>query len=258
MDTIEHSILKSLDGEDLELFPYLSYLLKDIWEIGACPNVILNLIKKNLPGNINRPLKIADLGCGKGAVSIKLAQKLPCVVTGIDALPDFIKTANYYAKQYNVSDKCHFEVGDIREKVKELTGFDYIILGSIGPVLGNTGKTLQQVQKCLNEQGMIILDEAYSKDLVGNNKENYSTLLEILKQIEKNNLMIIDQYIYSKEEMESSDEQIYSFIEKRALELIEKHPDKKHLFYNYMEAQKSENAILENDVECVTWVLQKK
>ena len=52
MDTIEHSILKSLDGKDINLFPFLPYLLQDIWEIGASPEVILNLIKKNIPGNI--------------------------------------------------------------------------------------------------------------------------------------------------------------------------------------------------------------
>ena len=71
MKTIEESVLASLDGSDKELFPYLTYILQDLWEIGANPAVIIKLIDNQF--TIGNNLKVLDLGCGKGAVSIKVA-----------------------------------------------------------------------------------------------------------------------------------------------------------------------------------------
>jgi len=258
MDHLDQSIIQSMDGSNPDLIPYLPYLLQDVWEIGSSPSVILGLIKKNGPGNAEHPLKIADLGCGKGAVSIALARQLSCNITGIDAIPQFIDAARYYANRYDVQSRCHFEVGDIRKKVHRLSGFDYVILGSIGPVLGSPEQTLYLVQKCLNAEGMIVWDDAYLKDPAAEGSGLYQNLLDILRQIEKCELKIVDQYIYSQDEMERMNASIYSFIKKRTGELIEKFPERESLFQEYLESQIRENDILENEVECVTWILQKK
>jgi SMC interacting uncharacterized protein involved in chromosome segregation len=57
--------------------------------------------------------------------------------------------------------------------------------------------------------------------------------------------------------IEESDTDIYGKIEIRALELIKKHSDKKEIFENYLENQHIENDILENKIECVTWLIKK-
>ncbi|MEW5920035.1 MAG: class I SAM-dependent methyltransferase [Bacillota bacterium] len=49
--------------------------------------------------------KVLDLACGKGAVSVKLAQAFGCRVHGIDAVKAFIEEANRWAKKYNVESK---------------------------------------------------------------------------------------------------------------------------------------------------------
>jgi 2-polyprenyl-3-methyl-5-hydroxy-6-metoxy-1,4-benzoquinol methylase len=64
---LEKSIVESLDGPITEIFPYLPYILQDIWEIGADPDTMLQIIDRNIE---KRPLKILDLGCGKGAISM--------------------------------------------------------------------------------------------------------------------------------------------------------------------------------------------
>lgn len=33
--TIEESVVQAMDGTDAELFPFLPYILQDLWEIGA-------------------------------------------------------------------------------------------------------------------------------------------------------------------------------------------------------------------------------
>ncbi|MEW6623897.1 MAG: hypothetical protein AB1420_12355 [Bacillota bacterium] len=74
MESIQEEIVKSLDGESVDLFPYLPYLLQDLWDIGTSPKTVLKLIKSyniiKTPGS-----KVLDLGCGKGAVSINIAKE---------------------------------------------------------------------------------------------------------------------------------------------------------------------------------------
>lgn len=41
MKTIEESVVTAMDGPDKELFPFIPYILQDLWEIGADPEVIL-------------------------------------------------------------------------------------------------------------------------------------------------------------------------------------------------------------------------
>jgi hypothetical protein len=45
MKTLEESIATSLDCSEEPLLPYLPYILQDFWEIGASPEVIIDLIR---------------------------------------------------------------------------------------------------------------------------------------------------------------------------------------------------------------------
>jgi len=110
------------------------------WEIGADPEAIKKLIKKHC--NNLAELKVLDLGCGKGAVSVKLSQEFGCISHGIDAIPEFVEFARQKASELKVNHLCKFETGDIREKVKELSGYDIAILGAIGPIFGDYFSTL--------------------------------------------------------------------------------------------------------------------
>ena len=138
MQSIEESVVMAMDGSDKEIFPYMPYILQDLWEMGSDPDTIITLINNNFDNHVN--LKVLDLGCGKGAVSIKIADKFKCNCHGIDAVEDFIHFARQKAVEYKVDRLCSFEAGDIRESIDELSVYDVIILGSIGPVFGDYQK----------------------------------------------------------------------------------------------------------------------
>lgn len=125
MKSLEESVVIAMDGTDKDIFPYLPYILQNFWEIGASPSDMITLIESQFTDFSE--LKIVDLGCGKGAVSIKIAEKLGCECWGFDAIGDFIEEARIKATDYNVASLCHFEQADIREKIKELPRFDVII-----------------------------------------------------------------------------------------------------------------------------------
>ncbi len=255
MKSLEECVVTAMDGTDKELFPFLPYILQDTWEIGADAEIITSLIQKHMSNFSN--LNVLDLGCGKGAVSIMLADKLKCRCHGIDAVPEFIDEANKKAKEYSVSLLCKFEIGDIRVKIKTLPRFDVIILGAIGPVLGNYFSTLTAVSDNLNPHGIIIIDDGYIE-----NDSSYTHPLilkqnELHSQIEAAGMKLIDEVTIGKNEIKSADDQIFSSLKKRCLELIDMHPEKHNLFEAYIKKQEEENDVLENKIICSTMVIKR-
>jgi cyclopropane fatty-acyl-phospholipid synthase-like methyltransferase len=255
MDTVKKSIVKSLDGLEFGLFPYLSYLLQDLWEIGASPEIIIELLKKNKV--INKKSKILDLGCGKGAVLIKLIKEFGCEGHGIDALPEFIDEAKRFAQKNKVEEKCVFEIGDIRRLVDGLKGYDIVILGSIGPVFGDINSTLLKVNNCIKDEGLVILDDGFLSADSQLNSPIYFNKAETLQQIESAKMKIVDQVELSSEFIKKSNKEIYNHIKKRSLEMMKKYPEDQSIFEGYLKSQEEENDILENHITCVTWLLKK-
>jgi cyclopropane fatty-acyl-phospholipid synthase-like methyltransferase len=253
MKDVTTSIVESLDGQDEQIFPHLPYLLQDLWEIGASPAHLIQMIKKNKLST--RVTKALDLGCGKGAVSIQLAKEFNLNVHGIDAMPAFIKDAKRWALKYDVKDLCQFELADIRLKVASLNGYDLIILGSIGPILGTVEESLTTLRPCLSTPGFILFDDAYRMQNESSSPHDYPTRIESLQQIDAAGYEILDELIYPPGFMRESNQEIFHAIQKRALELEEKFPQHKQLFRDYVTAQDIENNALENELVCVTWLL---
>jgi len=256
MKTIEESVVTAMDGSDKELFPYLPYILQDLWEIGADPDTIVRLINKYF--NNYTDLKVLDLGCGKGAVSIKVSKELGCTCYGIDAIPEFIEYAQLKAVEFQVNHLCTFETGDIRENIKKLSDYDILILGAIGPVFGDYYKTLTTLSKCIKRDGIFIIDDGYIDD-----DSNYTHPLmfkksTILLQIDKAGMELVENNIMDSEDIKDSDDYIFDKLKKRCNELINKYPDRQNLFLDYIKKQEIENDVIENKVIGTTMVIKKK
>jgi cyclopropane fatty-acyl-phospholipid synthase-like methyltransferase len=255
MKSLEDCVVTAMDGSDRGLFPYFPYILQDLWEIGADPDVIISLITKHAKAFPN--LHVLDLGCGKGAVSIRIAQKLNCRCYGIDAIPEFIDEAYKKAVEYRVDHLCKFEINDIRERIKTLPCFDIIILGSIGPVFGDYQATLTALSNCLAMNGLFIIDDGY----IENNSDFTHTLIQkqetVHRQIRASGMQLVDEWVMDKNEIKDSDDYIFNHLNKRCSELIDRYPDKRRLFENYIKKQEEENGVLENKVICSAMVIKR-
>lgn len=255
-EEIQKSVVTSLDGSDEKLYPFLDYLLQDLWEIGSSPDVMIQLIRKH---NLHQDgmKKVLDLGCGKGIISIHLAKEFEFKTHGIDAFPPFIREAKFHAKKHDVASLCIFENNDIRSRLAELNGYDIVVLGSIGPILGDIEETISQVKNCLNPGGIILIDDGYIPDDSSHTLQGLHTRSEAVNKIIKCSVKILDEYIYKKSYIQASNQYIFEKIDQRAHELISRHPEKAALLKGYLKKQEEENDILTNWMCCVTWVLQK-
>jgi ubiquinone/menaquinone biosynthesis C-methylase UbiE len=256
MKSIEESVITSMDGSNIEIYPFLSYIVQDIWELGAPPRIIIDLIQKH--HQTSSKLKVIDLGCGKGAVSIQIAKELQCTCLGIDAIEDFIKEANKKVKKFQVNHLCTFIKDDIRKRINKIPKFDIIILGAIGTVFGDYYSTLTNLTRCLKQKSIVIIDDSYIEDESDFTHPNMLKKSRILHQIKKAGMELIDEVILNKTEIMKSDTFIFNCIKKRCQELSEKNPDKKEIFQNYIKRQEEENTILETKAVCSTMVIKKR
>jgi len=256
-DDIKESVLNSLDGRSVELYPYLPYLLKDLWEIGTSAECVLNLLKRQKREFNPSKVKVLDLGCGKGAVSITLAKTFGFSVVGIDAVPEFVQFAREKAKDWQVAEKCRFEVNDIREYVNKSDTFDIIILGSIGQVFGNIQQTLKILSKCLTADGFIILDDGYIPDGSSYFHNNYLPEAQFDQQIRRSGFRIADFIQYDVDDIQRGNEYNYSKIKQRAQELISMYPGLRYIFDDYLKTQRHENEVLENHIQCMLMLIEK-
>lgn len=255
MKKLTESIEESLDGKASGIYPFLPYILQDLWEMGADPVVMMDLIRENIH---RQNLKILDLGCGKGAVSVHIARELDCEISGIDGVPEFIEEAKSHAAAQNVQGKCHFETGDIRLRIHQFGNMDLVILGAIGPVFGNVLETLNQVGKCISPGGYVLLDDGYIEDGLAVEYDRCLRKTEFFNQIRQADFEIIEEVSVTEEKMNQSENHIMKNIYRRIEELIEKYPDHKDLLNNYRKNQEYESRMLQEVITCGTWLLKKE
>ena len=256
----EKKLARSLSAETTELLPFLPYLLQDFWELGSDPEVMAELIDKYV--SISGETRILDLACGKGAVSVKVAQKLRVKVKGIDLIPDFIEYAEKKAKEFRVDDLCEFLVGDINETVETEKGYDCVVFGAAGlDVLGGPAEALGKLKSTVKPGGYILIEEGYIPDEgkredVRCNADAYYPLHYWEALFKEMGLELVETASgHSEGNLDSNSGM--AAITKRAGELTNRYPDKKTIFEEYVRNQQDEYDDIDDSLVCVTWALKK-
>ncbi len=169
-DDSQKSVANSLEVET-KLLPYMPYLLQDIWAMGCSVDQILDLV-----ANLNLPtesVKVLDLGCGKGALSVQIAAKFGFNVTGVDAMPEFLKFAKEKSDEYKVTSLCTFINGDILNYVTDSHDFNIVILAALGGIFGSNKQTFEKLRTQVSPGGYIIIDDGYLKKKPTSNRKGY-------------------------------------------------------------------------------------
>jgi Predicted O-methyltransferase len=248
----------SLTAEQVDLIPYLPYLLQDLNALGTSPQVLISLINAFIPEPAKR--KFLDLGCGKGAVSLAVAERFKASVTGIDIMPAFIESAAMEAEKRNLSKQCIFKTDDINNSVKLEVNYDCVILGAVGDILGEPEETLSKLSATVKDGGFIIIDDAYLREdgiPVKYVKHDYLTKGQWQELFEQLGITVLAECNFDDSEIDKQNRADVLKIEIRAQELSDSFPDKRELFEGYVVSQHKECDDLCDAVVGVVWLLQK-
>jgi SAM-dependent methyltransferase len=240
------------------ILEHVPELLQDLWELGSDPELVLEWLREEGLGGSGT--RVLDLGCGKGAVAMTVAEELGCRVDGIDALPAFIDLARGEARARGLGQLCRFEVGDLRETIREARGYDAVLLVSVG-VLGSAEALVGGCRRCVKDGGVIIIDDAYlvrpgAIEFPG--YDNLTTREETLRQLASHGDELLRERRTPRAEVRAQNKRYSRAIERRVAELTARHPEHAHSLRDYLHKERRECEILETVVECATWMLRRQ
>ena len=252
----QQSVADSLEVEK-KLIPNMSYLLQDLWALGSSVEQIIDVFSTlDLPAGTT---KILDLGCGKGAVCIRLASRFGFHAVGVDAMPVFLDEARKKSSEHHVSDLCTFIEQDIRTYVKDKHHFDAVILASLGGVFGNNDDTIKILRAQVRAGGYIVIDDGYLKKRKSMRRKGYEHYRNYKRTVAELTMFkdrLLTEIPTTEMSMNINDEYL-KVIENRSSELIDEYPELKKDFIRYLDVQREECDILNSELEGMIWVLKK-
>lgn len=252
MSTTEETLARSLTAESTLLIMHLPYLLQDLWELGSNPAEIETMLRTHV--SITPKSKILDLACGKGAVSIRLAKAFGCKVKGVDLFDAFLRVAANKATENKVKRLCVFECVDANDAVMKERGYDVVVFGAAGDVLGTPQQMLAKLKTVLKKDGYAVLGDAYATTP----GTVYKTLLEWHAEFEQAGFDIVDQALVDLEKLAAINNENRQCITKRANELKRAFPEKANLLQKYVESQQAQCDDLAGALQGVTWLLKAR
>lgn len=250
-------VAASMDA-DPELLPVLPSLLSDLEDLGACAaDVVAILRDAELPPGARG----LDLGCGKGAAALAVAETFGTSMLGIDAIPAFVEHARARAYARQLARRCVFEVGDVRGPVSRATDFDLAMLLALGDVLGDDpSTTVLALRRWVRPGGYMLIDDAFvadgvdldDEDLVG--CHDHATTVAALQA---HGDVIVSERIIDDPDKKGFYTEMTARIAERCRVLAPQFPDLSEAIREYAERQQHEVALLEGPVVGALWLLRR-
>jgi SAM-dependent methyltransferase len=249
---LEDSVSKTLDGTP-EVLPFLPELLQDLWSLGSPPERSLALLRPlGLPPGETRLL---DLGCGKGAVSVRLAAELRFRAVGVDGCPEFLETARQKAVEFRVEALCEFVHADIRDFVGTARDFDVAILASVGNVLGGPRETVERLRGCVRPGGYLLIDDGYLKSR--GSFHHFRPRGETLRELLAHGDELVREVENPDDEIARINESYLRDIRKRARSLMARRPELAPRLREYLRSQEQECASMSRHFRGATWLIRR-
>ncbi len=235
------------------LLRYLPELLADLEELGSDAEAIAGAID-DLDPTISTT--VVDLGCGKGAVAVEVAEKLNLKVCGIDLFEPFMESCKELAESRGVSELCHFIHGDILKLAGKLKPFDIAIYAALGDVLGALDQTVSVIRQYVKTGGYIVISDGFIKD-------GGSSDFAGFEQYADHDTMIArltacgDTLLHEIIEVDICDGNEGELITARAKAIATRRPEIAADVLNYAETQVAEYEYIEGNFVSAIWVLKR-
>jgi len=236
----------------ITLLPYLPELLADLKELGSNAEAITSVLDDL---NLIKSATVVDLGCGKGAVAVEVAQRLKLKVLGIDLFEPFIESCKKLAKRQDVSELCHFIHGDILKLPGKLEPCDVAIFAALGDVLGPLDEAVSVIRQYVKPGGYMVISDGFIKD--GGSSgfpgfEQYAERTEMLARLTASGDILVREIIDADIFDKGEDKMIAA----RAKAIAARRPEIAVEILGYAERQAAEYDYIDKNFVSAIWVLK--
>lgn len=247
------------------LLPHMPELLADLEELGSDAELIVRILRQlDLPSDAN----VLDLGCGKGATAVEIADELGLRVLGVDLFVPFVDACRALAKSTRVSHLCTFRHGNILNLVGALPPADVVVFSALGDVLGPLDETIGIVRRFVEPGGVMVISDGYLRAGVTDTfpgfegyVERDETLRRLLSHGDRLEREVLEPapadgaHGLDDSDRESDDDT--RRIRARAERIARKHPALREDLLRYVADQAAENVFLAESFIGTVWVLRR-
>lgn len=251
---LDRQIAESLDATP-ELLPFLPELLAD-WTSSPLDEVLRFLEHLELPPTT----RALDLGCGKDAVALALADRLGFHVVAVDAFPPFVEERRRRAEEQRLGHRCEFHCGDLRGWLGPRDPFDVALMIAVGAVLGDLKDTVGALRSCVRPGGYLIIDDCFlALGCVGKvtGYEGYVEYEETIRRLTAHGDKLISEHLPTARDTQRINAAETDAIRRRALQLARKHPNAAPILKQYGARQQTETELAAHAVRPAIWLLQR-
>ena len=237
----------------IALLDYIPELLTDLEELGGDAKAIAGVIKAL---DLSESPTVVDLGCGKGAVAVEVADKLNLRVMGIDLYQPFVEHCISLAKSRGVEKLCDFIHGDILKLVDTFRSFDIALFVALGDVLGPLDQTVSVIRQYVKPGGYIVISDGFIRDGGTSDFTGFEQYADHQAMIAR--LTACGDTLFSETiESDRHDGNDGELIMARAISIATRRPDLAAEVLQYAETQVAEYKYLEDNFVSAIWVLRR-
>ena len=238
------------------LLPHLPELLADLQELGSDAGAITSVLENlNLTGSTT----VVDLGCGKGAAAVEVAERLNFKVLGIDLFEPFLDTCKEQAESRGVSELCQFIHGDILKLAGKLEPYDVAIFAALGDVLGPLDQTVSIIRQYIKPGGYMVISDGFIKD--GGSPdfpgfEQYADRPNMIARLVACGDTLVNEIIEANTG-DGGEHDEGEIIAARARAIAAREPEIAAAVLNYAKAQVAEYKFIDENFVGAIWVLKR-
>lgn len=252
--TLDELLADSMDAEP-GLLRFLPELLQDVEDLGARASDVMAILDS---AGVDAEARVLDLGCGKGAAALSIAERTGAHVLGVDGVTAFVEHAEAVAQRRGLSALCRFEVGDVRDAVTVARGYDLVMLLALGPLFGNAADTMGVLRECVAPGGYVLIDDAYLADgqAIPDDASDCFDHASTVSLLEAHGDRVVAERIIDTDEDIAWYRDVTDKIIRRADELSAKHPDEAPMLREFAERQRRETEHLCGPIVGALWLLK--
>lgn len=246
-------VAQSLDAPP-ELLPWIPQLLEDFSDLAGPAEDLLELMRGL---SISAESRVLDLGCGKGSISMKVADAYQCRVFGVDAMPEFVRSAAQEARRRGLDRFCRFVCADVREFWQEHRSFDFVIYWGVGQYLGSPAEYMSYLRKQLRPGGHVFLDDDFVDDDVSSSAADIPTRTQMRAALQSHGDLIVREQVSDSVDSIATEQRYYRCIEQRAQHLATTRPELSPLLDKFLENQRMAQSALHDGLRYAAWAIRK-
>ncbi len=238
------------------LLPYLPELLADLAELGSDSEAITSVLDDL---NLIKPTTVVDLGCGKGAVAVQVAEDLNLRVFGIDLFKPFIESCKELAESRGVSEMCYFIHGDILKLAGKIEPCDIAIFAALGDTLGPLDQTISVIRQYAKPGGYMVISDGFIKDGGSSNFpgfEQYAEHADMIARLTACGDTLVNEIIEA-DDCDRGEHDEDKMIAARARAIAARRPEIAAEVLNFAKTQAAEYDFIDENFTGAIWVLRR-